>query len=157
MGWFAGPLFQRPLFLLALFGSRRPAVFLHSAMHTSRKEAFQLVGKIIHGVGSAEGLAREIEESKHVLLCYDEMKAMMDKSVIKGSVLLPMITSMFEGTHYSSAVKNKKQSIDVKDGHLSILGCCTTTTYGRMWDTQAISIGLNVVLNVLTMLVELEP
>jgi hypothetical protein len=53
-----------------------------------------------------------------------------------------MTASLFEGTAWSNATKNHKQSIEVDNGHLSLLGCCTTESYGRMWTSDAISIGL---------------
>lgn len=99
--------------------------------------------RVLHGVASAEGLGRTMMmENKHVLLCYDELKTMMDKASIKGSALLSVVASLFEGTRWSNATKNPKQSIHIEDGHLSLLGCCTTETYGRMWTSEAISIGL---------------
>lgn len=98
--------------------------------------------KVLHGVASAEGLGRMLNEHNHALLCYDEMKALMDKASIKSSTLLAMTASLFEGTTWSNATKNPKQSIEVDDGHLSLLGCCTTETYARMWTSDAISIGL---------------
>ena len=98
--------------------------------------------KVLHGVASAEGLGRMLNEHKHVLLCYDEMKALIDKASIKSSALLAMTASLFEGTTWSNPTKNPKQSIEVSDGHLSLLGCCTTETYSRMWTSEAIAIGL---------------
>jgi hypothetical protein len=98
--------------------------------------------KTLDGVGSAEGLARKLNEHKHVLLCYDEMRALMDKASIQGAVLLPTVTSLYEGTRLSNPTKNPKQSIEVDDGHLSLLGCCTLETYSRMWTSDAIAIGL---------------
>jgi hypothetical protein len=99
--------------------------------------------KVLHGVASAEGLGRTMmTENKHVLLCYDEMKTLLDKASIKGSALLSVVTSLFEGTRWSNATKSLKQSIPIEGGHLSLLGCCTTETYRRMWTGEAISIGL---------------
>jgi len=98
--------------------------------------------KVLHGVASAEGLGRMLKEHNHVLLCYDEMKALMDKASIQSSTLLAMTASLFEGTTWSNPTKNPKQSIEVDDGHLSLLGCCTTETYARMWTSEAIAIGL---------------
>lgn len=98
--------------------------------------------EVLHGVGSAEGLARTLSEKRHVVLCYDELKALMDKASIEGSALLAITASMFEGNRWSNPTKDPKQSIQVNDGHLSLLGCCTIDTYGRMWTSEAISIGL---------------
>lgn len=99
--------------------------------------------ELLHGVGSAEGLARTLAEKTHVLLCYDELKALMDKAAIEGSALMAITASMFENHQWSNPTKDAKQSIRVNDGHLSLIGCCTTETYARMWTTEAISIGLN--------------
>lgn len=98
--------------------------------------------KVLHGVASAEGLGRMLNEHNRVLLCYDEMKALMDKASIQSSTLLAMTASLFEGTTWSNPTKNPKQSVEVDDGHLSLLGCCTTETYARMWTSEAIAIGL---------------
>lgn len=98
--------------------------------------------KLLNGVASAEGLGRILNEHRHVLLCYDEMKALMDKASIQSSTLLAMTASLFEGTAWSNPTKNPKQSVEVSDGHLSLLGCCTTETYSRMWTPEAIAIGL---------------
>jgi hypothetical protein len=103
--------------------------------------ALGLGKKIVYGVGSAEGLARMINEVKHVLLCYDELQAFLTKSCIEGSVLLQATTSLYEQTHWSSMVKSAKASIQVNDGHLSMLGCCTSETYSNMWSPEAIAIG----------------
>jgi hypothetical protein len=97
--------------------------------------------KIVYGVGSAEGLARKLNEHNDLLLCYDELQAFITKSCIEGSVLLQATTSLYEQTHWSSAVKTAKSSIQVNDGHLSMLGCCTTETYSNMWTPEAIAIG----------------
>jgi hypothetical protein len=97
--------------------------------------------QIIYGVGSAEGLARKLNEQTNVLLCYDELQAFITKSSIEGSVLLQATTSLYEQTHWSSTVKSAKASIRVSDGHLSLLGCCTTETYSNMWSPEAIAIG----------------
>jgi hypothetical protein len=103
--------------------------------------ALSLNKKIVYGVGSAEGLARKLNESSSVLLCYDELQAFLTKSGIEGSVLLQATTSLYEQTHWSNAVKNAKASLQVNDGHLSMLGCCTTETYSNMWSPEAIAIG----------------
>jgi len=97
--------------------------------------------KIVYGVGSAEGLARKLNEVGNLLLCYDELQAFITKSSIEGSVLLQATTSLYEQTHWSSTVKNPKSSMQVNNGHLSLLGCCTIETYSNMWSPEAIAIG----------------
>jgi hypothetical protein len=103
-----------------------------------------LAGKIevLYGIGSAEGLARVLAEKNNVLLAYDEMKSLFDKCKIEGSSLLAMTASFFENNRWSNPTKDPKASIEVSDGHLSLLACCTIDTYSNMWTAEAISIGL---------------
>jgi hypothetical protein len=98
--------------------------------------------EVLYGVGSAEGLARVLSDKRHVLLAFDEMKSLFDKCKLDGSSLLAMIASFFEGNRWSNPTKNPKQSIQVNDGHLSIVAACTLDTYGAMWTPEGISIGL---------------
>jgi hypothetical protein len=94
-----------------------------------------------HGVGSAEGLATSLKKNENgVVLCYDELKALIDKSRIESSTLLPMIASLFEKTNYENATKN--HTLQVENAHLSLVGCCTTATYASMRTADAISIGI---------------
>jgi len=94
-----------------------------------------------HGVGSAEGLATSLKKNANgVVLCYDELKALIDKSRIESSTLLPMVASLFEKTKYENATKN--HALQVENAHLSLVGCCTTATYASMWTADAISIGI---------------
>lgn len=93
-----------------------------------------------YGVGSAEGLANSLKKNTiGVVLCYDELKALIDKSRIESSTLLPMVASLFEQTKYENATKKKTLKID--DARLSLVGCCTTDTYNSMWTADAIAIG----------------
>jgi hypothetical protein len=103
-----------------------------------------LLGRIevLYGIGSAEGLARILAHKGNVLLAYDEMKSLFDKCRIEGSSLLAMTASFFENTRWSNPTKDPKQSIEVTDGHLSMLACCTIDTYSNMWTSEAVSIGL---------------
>jgi hypothetical protein len=95
----------------------------------------------VWGAGSAEGLARKLDEAPEgVLLLYDEMQSFVEKSKVRGSVLLPMCASLFEQTSYDNATK-AKHSISLRNAHLSFLGCCTTDTYAEMWTPDAIAIG----------------
>lgn len=94
------------------------------------------------GAGSAEGLARRLKESPGgVILLYDEMQSFVQKSKVRSSVLLPMVASLYEQTHWDNATK-AKSSISLSDAHLSLLGCCTTDSYAEMWTPDAIAIGL---------------
>jgi hypothetical protein len=96
---------------------------------------------IIQGVGSAEGLARELANNPKLVIAYDEMRAFVDKTKVQSSVLLPMTTSLFEGHDWSNSTKDKQTCFQVQNAHLSIIGCCTTDTYETMWSSEAIAIG----------------
>ena len=96
---------------------------------------------LCYGVGSAEGLANSLKKNPAgVVLCYDELQALIAKSKIDSSTLLPMVASLFEQTKYENATKN--QTLKVDDARLSLIGCCTTDTYSNMWTRDAIAIGL---------------
>jgi hypothetical protein len=96
---------------------------------------------IMSGVGSAEGLGRNLSKHKKVLLAYDELRAFLDKTKVQSSVLLPMTASLYEQHDWQNVTKNAEQDVIVKDGRLSLLGCCTMDTYERMWTSEAVSIG----------------
>jgi hypothetical protein len=93
------------------------------------------------GVGSAEGLSQVLRERPKLILAYDELRAFVDKTSVQGSVLLPMVTALFEGTDWENTTKSKKQSVPLHNVHLSLLGCCTTDTYADIWTKDAIAIG----------------
>jgi Protein of unknown function (DUF3987) len=95
---------------------------------------------ICYGVGSAEGLASSLKKNvAGVVLCYDELQALIAKSKIESSTLLPMVASLFEQTKYENTTKNHTLKVD--SARLSIIGCCTTDTYSNMWTKDAIAIG----------------
>lgn len=97
---------------------------------------------VMWGAGSAEGLARKLNEAPGgVVLMYDEMHAFVQKSKVQASVLLPMVASLFEQTNWDNATK-ARNSICLRNAHLSLVGCCTTETYAEMWTSEAIAIGL---------------
>ena len=99
---------------------------------------------VVYGVGSAEGLARELERgfNSHLVLAFDELRALIDKSGVKGSTLMPMVTSLFEGNSWQNSVKSERQSVFIENAHLSVIGCCTRDTYEHIWKRDAIAIGL---------------
>jgi hypothetical protein len=97
--------------------------------------------QVAWGVGSAEGLARELASRPCLVLAYDELSSFLDKARVQSSILLPMVTSLFEGHHWDNATKHANASISIRGAHLSLLGCCTTDTYSRMWTSEAIAIG----------------
>jgi hypothetical protein len=91
------------------------------------------------GAGSAEGLCKIIEENEPLLILFDEFKTFISKCKIENSVLLPMMTSLFEKNLYQNATK--KTSINLQNVHLSILGASTISTYERMWTPNFMEIG----------------
>jgi hypothetical protein len=92
------------------------------------------------GVGSAEGLAKELNANSRTLLVFDELRSFIEKTKVQASVLLPMVTSLFE--NYSWDNVTKTVSISVRDARLSMVGCCTTETYEHLWSADAIAIGM---------------
>jgi hypothetical protein len=97
--------------------------------------------RIVHGLGSAEGLIGVLRDDPKVPLAFDELKAFIDKTKVQSSTLLAMVTALFEQNQWENLTKSKKNSAPVKNAHLSLLGCCTTGTYANMWTPEAISIG----------------
>jgi hypothetical protein len=98
--------------------------------------------RILYGVGSSEGLMRELTSRPNVLLAYDELKGFVDKSKVQNSCLLPMVTSLFEGENWDNVTRRSKQSLSIRGAHLSLIGCCTLDTYAEMWTPESIAIGL---------------
>jgi hypothetical protein len=96
-----------------------------------------------YGLGSAEGLAQELESDdgspRSLLLHCDELKLLVDKASQDGSVALPMLTTLFERTMFDNTTKTKK--IRVRNGYLSLVAACTTETYQRMWHPSFRDIG----------------
>jgi hypothetical protein len=93
-------------------------------------------------VGSAEGLARAFDkfETSRVLLTYDELRSLVEKTKIRSSVLMPMLAQLFEQTSYNHTTK--QETVDVKNARLSLIACCTTGTYETLWTSEAIALGL---------------
>jgi len=97
--------------------------------------------KVCYGVGSAEGLQKILKESSRLLLCFDELKQLIGKCKIDGSILLPFINTLFESNRYEA--QTKTASIYLEDVHLSLLAASTIQTYERTWDTSFTDIGFN--------------
>jgi len=95
--------------------------------------------QVLHGIGSAEGLAKIFGEHHHILVCYDEFRTFFDKARVQSSVLLPMAASLFESMNWDNPTK--QSTISVHDAHLSLLGCSTEETYECMWTLEAVAIG----------------
>lgn len=93
------------------------------------------------GVGSAEGLARKLNDAPGgVVLALDEMQSFVEKTKVQASVLLPMVASLYEQGSWDNTTKTGR-SISLRDAQLSLVGCCTMETYARMWTPEAIAIG----------------
>lgn len=91
------------------------------------------------GVGSAEGLQKELKDKKNMVLCFDELQQFVGKVAIQSSVLLPCVTSLFEQNTYESHTKHK--SLKLEDAYLSILAASTVETYEKIWDSNFTNIG----------------
>jgi uncharacterized protein DUF3987 len=96
---------------------------------------------VIYGVGSAEGLMRELNDHAELLLCYDELRTFVDKCRVQNSSLLPMTTSLFDNHNWDNHTKHSRASASIRGASLSLIGCCTTATYANMWTNEAIAIG----------------
>jgi hypothetical protein len=93
-----------------------------------------------HGVGSAEGLSKALNNCSRIVLAIDELKQLLQKTQIRGSVLLPMITSLYERTDYENYTK--EAAILLNDARLSIMANSTLDTYESLWDHESLAIGL---------------
>ena len=69
----------------------------------------------------------------------DELKAMIQKMRIDGSVLLPCINTLFESNRFHSSTKSHDIRID--DAQMSILATSTLDTYRNMFTSQFLDIG----------------
>lgn len=92
------------------------------------------------GVGSAEGLAKKLQNN-NLLLCYDEFKAFISKAKIRNSTLLQCVNSLFESNRYEN--QTSKAEIIIENGSLSLLAASTTQTYESAWDSSFTAIGFN--------------
>ena len=93
------------------------------------------------GVGSAEGLQKELEENNKLLLCLDEFQQFVGKATIQSSVLLPCVTSLFEQNSFESHTKHSSLKLD--NVYLSILSTSTKETYEKVWNSSFTNIGFN--------------
>jgi hypothetical protein len=106
------------------------------------RESFGPQFSVCHGVGSAEGLQLKMSESANgtLILVVDEIKGLLSKCRIEGSVLLPCLNTLFEKVYYES--RTKSSDIRVENGHLSLLTASTIPTYESVWSSVFIDIGL---------------
>lgn len=103
--------------------------------------------RVENGIGSAEGFCRvsngwnkkDGPDKRPVLLLYDELQAFVEKAKQKGSILLPMLATLFESDSYDGTTV--KRQVNLRGCHLSMLGASTIDTYGNMWTTEFTAIG----------------
>jgi len=96
---------------------------------------------ICQGVGSAEGLAKQLKKYGNLLLCYDEFKSFVSKAKIQSSTLLQCVNSLFESNHYEN--QTSKAEIIVQDSFLSMIAASTIQTYEDSWSKGFTAIGFN--------------
>ena len=85
-------------------------------------------------------MAEELRETPTLLLHTDELKAFVDKASSEHSVLLPMVSTLFERGEYDNRTKTEKVSI--RGASLSLVAACTSDTYATMFDQRFFAIGL---------------
>jgi len=93
------------------------------------------------GIGSAEGLQRQLKENNKLILSLYEFKQFVDKCTIKNSVLLPCINTLFESNRYESHTKH--EGFCLNNAHLSLISASTIDTYERTWKGSFTDIGFN--------------
>ena len=94
------------------------------------------------GVGSAEGLARTLNEHPQTVLAYDELSSFVSKSGIEGATLAQITAALFEQTAWDNPTKYQHHSVSVRNASLSLVGCSTLATWEKMWTPTLLSIGL---------------
>jgi len=95
---------------------------------------------VCRGVGSANGLAKFLLKHPCGILLIDEMRTIIQKTGIKGSVLLETLTGLFDDNHYSNYTKDEK--IDIQDASLSFIGSTTIKIWDEMFDAPSVGTGL---------------
>jgi hypothetical protein len=108
-------------------------VFGESGRHTSLGKMLLESGiKLFDGglVGSGQYLARVIEESPKLVLFWDELSELIEKSTQQSSTLFSALKKLFESNvHWSGSFANKKHGSD--DVHLSVLLHCTRPSFTK--------------------------
>lgn len=94
---------------------------------------------VCRGIGSAEGLAKKLEENNRITLFFDEMRQLVSKCKIDGSVLLPTLTTLFENNYYEN--NTKTSTVKIENAYLSILACSTIETFEEIWNSSMSDIG----------------
>ncbi len=94
---------------------------------------------VCQGVGSAEGLTKFLGKNKKTMLVLDEFRALASKGIIRGSVLLSCVNTLFDLNDYQSYTKNSEVKVEM--GYLSILAASTVETFSTMWTPASLDIG----------------
>tara|TARA_B100001964_G_scaffold174168_1_gene191835 strand:- start:289 stop:1446 length:1158 start_codon:yes stop_codon:yes gene_type:complete len=105
------------------------------------KEAFPKLFHICFGVGSAEGLQRELKKKNPLLIYFDEFKQFVGKCQGSSSILLPFVNTLFESNRYEGHTKDTSMVLD--DSYLSFIACTTKATFESMWTSSFTDIGFN--------------
>jgi len=121
--------------------SRKSTTINQTVDFFNRTLTYDFKLNICHGVGSDIGLLKKLKKSSSLLLVLDEFKSLTSKSSIKGSNLLPAISTLFDKNTYEN--QTKLENISIENAHLSILGASTPETYESTWQSEFTSIGLN--------------
>ncbi len=98
-------------------------------------EGFEVCG----GVGSGEGLAKRLSENNKTVLFFDELKQLVSKCKIEGSVLLPTLTTLFEKNYYEN--NTKTSTVKIENAYLSVIACSTVKTFEGIWNSAMSDIG----------------
>ncbi len=110
------------------------------------RDTIQGFGEYVHyGLGSAEGLARRLgrdpktNEIHPLIVHLDEARVLTDKSRPEGSILLPMLATLFERTVFDNSTKT--HTISIRDGHVALAAASTPETYATMWNAAFLDVG----------------
>ena len=125
--WMGSELYTQPRMYTLLLGES--ADDRKSTAIKKTTSLFDGMIDVCHGVGSAEGLQRVLDDKPSVVLCLDEFKAFVGKATIQSSVLLPCVNTLFEDNKYSNVTQ--KSHITIENAHLSLLAASTVDTYER--------------------------
>ena len=108
-------------------------VFGESGKHTFLGKLLLESGtKLFDGglVGSGQYLARVVEESPKLIIFWDELSELIEKSSQQSSTLFSSLKKLFESNvHWSGSFTNKKHGSD--DVHLSVLLHCTRPSFTK--------------------------
>jgi hypothetical protein len=103
--------------------------------------------RITEGMNSAEGLQRVLNDKEFhpfhtpgvVLMMFDEFRSFVSKCSIESSVLLPVVSTLFEGT--TAEANTKEKYIRVDGAYLSMLAATTRETYEKIYTPAFLRIG----------------